>query len=52
MDAQPRMPDGPVAVNVFARFDEGWREFKEVCFRMRMGGAKPLRVEKVEHGEG
>jgi hypothetical protein len=44
-DATPSMPDGPVRVNVFGRFTEGWEAFAATCRAMRREGAKLLRVE-------
>ena len=46
-DARPSTPDGPVAVNVFGRFTEGWDEFASVCRSMRDQGSKPVRFELV-----
>lgn len=46
-DSCPSMPDGPVAVNIFARIVENFDEFKALCYRMRIEGAKRMRVEKV-----
>lgn len=46
-DANPSTPDGPVAVNVFGRFTEGWEELASLCRRMRVEGAKPITVERV-----
>lgn len=43
--ARPSMPDGPVAVNVFGRFRDGWDEFAELCRSMQTEGAQPLRIE-------
>ena len=43
-DARPSMPDGPVAVNLFARFEQGFAEVRELCYRMRLEGARPLEV--------
>lgn len=43
-DARPSMPDGPVAVNLFARFVEGFEAVADLCYRMRLEGARPLRV--------
>jgi len=43
-DARPSMADGPVAVNLFARFEHGFAEVAKLCHRMRMEGAKPLRI--------
>ena len=43
LDATPSMPEGPIAVNVFARlFDAD--EFFAVCRRMRLEGAKRLEI--------
>lgn len=44
-DATPSMPDGPVAVNVFGRFEEGWDDFAAVCRSMRTEGAKRVTVD-------
>ena len=44
-DAVPSMPDGPVAVNLFGRFEEGWDAFAGVCRSMRVERAKTVRVE-------
>jgi hypothetical protein len=44
-DATPSMPDGPVAVNVFGRFGEGWDAFESACRSMRTEGAKRVRFE-------
>lgn len=46
-DANPSTPDGPVAVNVFGRFTDGWEELASLCRRMRVEGAKPITVERV-----
>lgn len=46
-DASPSMPDGPVRVNVFGRFTEGWDEFAAACRAMRTEGATQVRVEPV-----
>ena len=43
-DAVPSMPDGPVAVNVFARIVEGFDAFAAVCRRTRREGAKQIEV--------
>lgn len=43
-DARPSMADGPVAVNLFARFEHGFAEVAKLCHRMRLAGAKPLRI--------
>lgn len=44
-DAVPSNPDGPVAVNVFGRFTDGWADFASVCRQMRLEGARPIRIE-------
>ena len=43
LDATPSMPEGPVAVNVFARLHDA-EAFFAVCRRMRLEGAKPVEV--------
>jgi hypothetical protein len=43
-DAVPSMPDGPVPVNLFGRFVEGFDEFAVACKAMRRTGIKRLRV--------
>ena len=45
IDAQPRMWEGPVQVNVFARIVPPADAFYAVCRRMRREGAKPFSVE-------
>lgn len=47
-DAEPRMWEGPVAVNRFARLIEPAEAFYAVCRRMRREGEKPFRVDLVE----
>lgn len=47
IDAQPRMWEGPVAVNLFARIREPADAFYAVCRRMRREGVKPFSVEVV-----
>jgi len=42
IDAEPRMWEGPVEVNVFARIVEPADSFYSVCRRMRREGIKPL----------
>lgn len=42
-DATPSMPEGPVAVSVFARLDDA-DAFFAVCRRMRLEGAKRLEI--------
>jgi len=43
LDATPSMPEGPIAVNVFARLHHV-DAFFAVCRRMRMEGAKRLEI--------
>jgi len=47
IDAQPRMSEGPVQVNIFARIVEPAVEFYTVCYRMRKDGIKPLKIELI-----
>jgi hypothetical protein len=42
-DATPSMPEGPIAVNVFARLYDA-DPFFAVCRRMRLEGAKRLEI--------
>ncbi len=44
-DAVPSMPDGPVPVNIFGTFTEGFDEFAAVCRRMRREGVKRIEVK-------
>ena len=44
-DAQPRMWEGPVDVNVFARIVEPADAFYAMCRRLRREGVKPLTIE-------
>ena len=44
-DAVPSMPDGPVPVNIFGRFVDGFPEFAACCRDMRRTGVKVVRVE-------
>lgn len=46
-DAVPSMPDGPVPVNIFATFTEGFEEFAAVCRRMRREGVKKIEVKVI-----
>ena len=46
LDATPSMPEGPIAVNVFAQLDDA-DAFFAVCRRMRMEGAKRLEVTRA-----
>jgi hypothetical protein len=39
------MPEGPIAVNVFARLDEA-DAFFAVCRRMRLEGAKTVEITR------
>ena len=43
LDATPSMPEGPIAVNVFARLYDG-DAFFAVCRRMRLEGAKNVEI--------
>lgn len=43
LDATPSMPEGPIAVNVFARLHDA-DDFFAVCRRMRLEGAKRLEI--------
>jgi hypothetical protein len=47
LDAEPRMWEGPVAVNVFARIVEPAEHFYSTCRRMRTEGVKPCQIEIV-----
>ena len=47
LDATPSMPEGPIAVNVFARLYEA-EAFFAVCRRMRLEGAKRLEIARDE----
>jgi len=46
LDATPSMPEGPVAVNVFARLYDADDLFA-VCRRMRLEGAKTVEVARA-----
>jgi len=47
LDATPSMPEGPIAVNVFARlFDAD--DFFAFCRRMRLEGAKRVEITRAE----
>lgn len=46
LDATPSMPEGPIAVNVFARFHDA-DAFFAVCRRMRLEGAKRLEIARA-----
>jgi hypothetical protein len=43
LDATPSMPEGPIAVNVFARLYDA-DAFLAVCRRMRLEGAKNVEI--------
>jgi hypothetical protein len=45
LDAVPSMPEGPIAVNVFARLDDA-DAFFAVCRRMRLEGAKRVDIAR------
>jgi hypothetical protein len=46
IDATPSMPEGPIAVNVFARLHDA-DAFLVVCRRMRLEGAKQLEIVRA-----
>jgi Protein of unknown function (DUF3830) len=46
LDATPSMPEGPIAVNIFARLYDA-DAFTAVCRRMRMEGAKKLEIVRA-----
>jgi uncharacterized protein DUF3830 len=46
LDATPSMPEGPIAVNVFARLHDA-DAFDAVCRRMRLEGAKQLEIVRA-----
>jgi len=43
LDATPSMPEGPIAVNIFARLHDA-DGFHSLCRRMRLEGAKRLEI--------
>ena len=45
-DATPSMPEGPIAVNIFARLHDA-DAFFSLCRRMRVEGAKGLEIVRV-----
>jgi hypothetical protein len=47
LDATPSMPEGPIAVNVFARLYDA-EAFFAVCRRMRLEGAKRLEITRAQ----
>jgi Protein of unknown function (DUF3830) len=46
LDATPSMPEGPIAVNVFARLYDA-ATFFAICRRMRLEGAKRLEIARA-----
>jgi len=46
LDATPSMPEGPIAVSVFARLHDA-EAFFDVCRRMRLEGAKRLEITRA-----
>ncbi len=46
LDATPSMPEGPIAVNVFARLHDA-DDFFSVCRRMRLEGAKKVEIARA-----
>jgi Protein of unknown function (DUF3830) len=46
LDAVPSMPEGPIAVNVFARLYDA-DAFFAACRRMRLEGAKKLEITRA-----
>ena len=46
LDATPSMPEGPIAVNIFARLYDA-DAFVDICRRMRLEGAKQLEIARV-----
>jgi len=46
LDATPSMPEGPIAVNVFARLHDA-EAFFAVCRRMRLEGAKNVEIARA-----
>ena len=47
LDATPSMPEGPIAVSVFARLHDA-DAFLAMCRRMRLEGAKKLEIARAE----
>jgi hypothetical protein len=45
LDATPSMPEGPIAVNVFARLYDA-DDFIAACRRMRLEGAKRVEIAR------
>ena len=48
LDAQPRMWEGPVTVNVFARLLDPCDPFFQVCRNMRRDGVKRFHIEVLD----
>ena len=46
LDATPSTPEGPVAINVFARLDDA-DAFFALCRRMRIEGAKTIEIRRA-----
>jgi hypothetical protein len=46
LDATPSMPEGPIAVSIFARLLDA-DPFHAVCRRMRLEGGKPLQITRA-----
>jgi hypothetical protein len=46
LDATPSMPEGPIAVSVFARLHDA-DAFFAVCRRMRLEGAKSVEIARA-----
>jgi hypothetical protein len=46
LDATPSMPEGPIAVNVFARLYDA-DGFFAICRRMRLEGAKRVEIART-----
>jgi Protein of unknown function (DUF3830) len=46
LDATPSMPEGPIAVNVFARLHDA-DAFIAACRRMRLEGAKSVEIVRA-----
>jgi len=47
-DAQPRMFEGPVRVNIFAHIEGDAHAFYRACADTRMSGAKKVRISLVD----
>ncbi len=51
-DAVPSMKDGPIELNIFARFErEGWEAFAAVCRKLKPEQAHPIIIEAIEETE-